>query len=170
MTRQARGRTEPDFLYFAYGSNLSEARLRENCPSARLVTVARLSGYRLAFTMRSDNWGGGVADIRPQPEGEVWGAVWCIATDESARLDRQEGVHATPPRYRRIDVAVVTPEGDALECLAYQVVTPATHEIPPSPRYRQTMLRGARACALPPDYVERIAALPDTSTGDGGPA
>ena len=158
------------FLYFAYGSNLTEARLHENCPSARLVTVARLSGYRLAFTMRSDHWGGGVADIRPQPDGEVWGAVWCIAADEGARLDRQEGVHATPPRYCRLDVTVATPDGEPLDCLAYQVIAPEADHVPPSRAYHETMLRGARACGLPSHYVENLAAIQDTGAGGDGPA
>ena len=39
------------FLYFGYGSNLDEARLHLHCPSARLVTTARLGGYRLAFSI-----------------------------------------------------------------------------------------------------------------------
>ncbi len=147
------------FRYFAYGSNLSEARLHENCPSARLETIARLPGYRLAFTRRSERWGGGVADIRPDPAGEVWGVVWRIDAEDGAALDRQEGVHASPPRYRRIEVSVTTPSGDLLECLAYQVVEPEAEHIAPSAAYLGTMLRGARAAGLPEAYVARIEAI-----------
>ena len=147
------------FLYFAYGSNLSEERLREHCSSARLLTIARLPGYRLAFTRRSERWGGGVADIRPERGAEVWGAVWRIAAKEGDALDAQEGVHASPPRYRRLEVAVVTREGEALDCLAYQVVEPAAEHIAPSEAYLETLLRGARAVGLASSYVERIATL-----------
>src|SRR5690606_7530841 len=80
------------FLYFAYGSNLDHDRLHENCPTARLVSIARLQGYRLAFTRysRATRWGGsGVADILASPSDEVWGAIWEIAAEHSAALDRQ---------------------------------------------------------------------------------
>ncbi len=148
----------PGFRYFAYGSNLSEARLHENCPSARLETIARLPGFRLAFTRRSERWGGGVADIRPAPGAEVWGVVWRIDAAGGDALDRQEGVHASPPRYRRIEIAVTTPEGEVLDCLAYQVVAPEAAHIAPSAAYLETMLRGARAAGLPHAYLARIEA------------
>ena len=147
------------FLYFAYGSNLSEERLHERCPSARLETTARLPDYRLAFTRRSERWGGGVADIRPDGGAEVWGAVWRVPSGEGAALDAQEGVHASPPRYRRLEVRVATPAGKTLACLAYQVVEPEAEHVPPSEAYLATLLRGARACSLASSYVEQIEAL-----------
>lgn len=149
----------PRFRYFAYGSNLSESRLHENCPSARLEAIARLPGYRLAFTRRSERWDGGVADIRPDPAAEVHGIVWRIAAAEGDALDRQEGVHATPPRYRRIEVTVTTLGGAALDCLAYQVVEPEAEHIAPSDAYLGTMLSGARAAGLPEAYIARIEAI-----------
>ena len=144
------------FRYFAYGSNLSGARLHESCPSARLETTARLPGYRLAFTRRSERWGGGVADIRPDAGTEVQGVVWRIDGADGDALDRQEGVDATPPRYRRIEVDVTTAEGEVLNCLAYQVVEPQAPHIAPSAAYLDTMLRGARAAGLSGAYVARI--------------
>lgn len=151
----------PPFRYFAYGSNLSEARLHENCPSARLEAVARLPGYRLAFTRRSERWGGGVADIRPNADAgaAVWGIVWRIAAAEGDALDRQEGVHISPPRYRRIDVTVRTTSGGAVDCLAYQVVEPEAGHIAPAAAYLDTMLRGARAAGLPRGYIARLDAI-----------
>ncbi len=147
------------FRYFAYGSNLSEARLHENCPSARLEAIARLPGYRLAFTRRSERWGGGVADVRPEAGAEVRGIVWRIADPDGDALDRQEGVHATPPRYRRIEVAVTNEAGAVLDCLAYQVVEPQAEHIAPSMAYLATMLRGGRAAGLPRAYLARIEAI-----------
>ena len=149
----------PDFRYFAYGSNLSEPRLHENCPSAHLEAIARLPGYRLAFTRRSERWGGGVADIRPDPAAEVRGIVWRIAVAEGDALDRQEGVHATPPRYRRIEIAVTTEADEVIECLAYQVVEPEADHIAPSAAYLGTMVRGARAAGLPEAYITQIEAI-----------
>lgn len=148
------------FTYFGYGSNLLGSRLRESCPSAVFVGVARLPGYRLAFTRRSVRWGGGVADIVEAPaDAEVWGAVWRIPVDERPALDRQEGLHLDPPHYRRIEVTVTTPDGALLECLAYQVATREAAHIAPSSAYLGTMMRGAEEVGLPAGYVAAMEAV-----------
>jgi hypothetical protein len=36
-------------LYFAFGSNLSEVKMRRRCPRAALVGPATVRGHRLAF-------------------------------------------------------------------------------------------------------------------------
>ena len=68
-------------------------------------------------------------------------------------------MHATPPRYRRIEVAVTTPGGDFLDCLAYQVMEPEADHIAPPAAYLDTMLRGARAAGLPEAYITQIEAI-----------
>ena len=147
-------------LYFAYGSNLDAARLHRSCPGAAPRGIARLPDHRLRFPLFSRRWGGGVADICPEPGGEVWGVLWLIPAGELSALDRQEGVDATPPRYRRVEVVVEGPAGERLSCLAYRVAAPrAGAELAPSGAYRETMLRGARAFSLPEAYVARLAAL-----------
>ncbi|MCE7891177.1 MAG: gamma-glutamylcyclotransferase, partial [Sorangiineae bacterium PRO1] len=57
--------------YFAYGSNLGQSALRERCPSARQLGVARVEGFRLGFTRRSEKRRGGVADLVPAPGSVV---------------------------------------------------------------------------------------------------
>ncbi len=54
-------------LYFAYGSNLSEAQMRARCPGARPAGRAALHGYRLAFAGYSALWGGAVATAWRRP-------------------------------------------------------------------------------------------------------
>lgn len=158
------------FLYFAYGSNLSVDRLHRSCPSARLVTIARLEGHRLAFTRESQAWRGGVADIRPQSGTETWGALWLIDADESRALDAQEGLFRDPPAYRRITVEVTTPAGDLVRCRSYQVVEPADPELRPSPAYLETLLGGARALPLPAAYVTLLETIQDNGEAGGAPA
>ena len=162
--------SEPDFLYFAFGSNLDEARLHIHCPSARLLSVARLGDHRLAFTIESRNtWHGGVADILPATGHEVWGALWMIAGEHSRPLDEQEGVFRDPPAYRRYRVTVRTPAGDVVACRSYQVAAPNLDGITPSPAYKATILRGARAIGLPVAYLEALAAIEDNGYVGGGP-
>lgn len=162
---------DPDFLYFAFGSNLDAARLRIHCRSARFVLPARLEGYRLAFSVESARtWHGGVGDIIASPDDEVWGALWVIDGEHSHPLDVQEGLFREPPVYRRITVDVTTAAGDAVRCRCYQVVTPARTDILPSPAYKQTIVRGARACGLPPHYIAKLEAITDNGYAGGGPS
>lgn len=39
-------------LYFAYGSNMDEKHMKERCPYAQFVAVARLPEHRLLFPPR----------------------------------------------------------------------------------------------------------------------
>ena len=160
------------FLYFAYGSNLSAKRLHLHAPSAHLVSVARLEGYRLAFSIESKrSWLGGVGDIVPAPDdpgAEVWGALWVIAPEHSRELDAQEGVFRDPPAYRRVSVEVETPAGDQVRCRSYRVVAPDPRGFLPSPAYKDTILTGAREIGLPEVYLARLEAIPDNGVAGGG--
>ena len=161
---------EPDFLYFAFGSNLDQRRLHLHCPSAALIAPARLAGHRLAFSIESANtWHGGVADIVPAPGQAVWGVLWAISGQHSRPLDEQEGVFRDPPAYKRYRVTVTTPAGDEVTCRSYQVVSPNLEGYAPSPAYRETLLRGASAARLPAAYVARLEAIADNGYAGGGP-
>ncbi|GMU39643.1 MAG: hypothetical protein AMXMBFR23_05090 [Chloroflexota bacterium] len=161
---------QPDgpFLYFAFGSNLDAERLRMHAPSARLVAPARLEGYRLGFTIESKrSWLGGVGDMVGAPGETLWGALWIIDAAESHGLDEQEGVFRDPPAYRRVTVEVTTAAGDVVRCRSYRVAHPDPQGFLPSPAYRDTVVRGARAIGLPEAYIARLAALPDNGRQGG---
>jgi gamma-glutamylcyclotransferase len=158
------------FLYFGYGSNLDRERLHIHCPSAQFVTIARLADHRLEFSVESKNtWHGGVADIRAEPGAEVWGALWVIDDEHSKPLDRQEGAHRDPPVYQRLSVDLESPTGDRVNCRSYQVVAPHPAGHRPSPAYRDTILRGARALRLPPGYITGLEAIEVNGYVGGGP-
>jgi len=158
------------FLYFAYGSNLSAARLAIHAPSARLVSIARLPDYRLAFSIESKRtWLGGVGDILSDPGVEVWGALWVIAPEESRALDTQEGVFRDPPAYRRMTAEVTTPAGDLVRCRTYQVVAPDRGGFLPSPAYRDTIVTGAIEVGLPEPYIAGLRTIRDNGVQGGGP-
>lgn len=157
------------FLYFAYGSNLSRQRLHLHAPSAHLVSIARLEGYRLAFSIESKrSWLGGVGDIVAEPGSEVWGALWVIGAEHSRELDAQEGLFRDPPAYRRLTVEVRTPAGDLVRCRTYQVVAPHPKGYAPSPAYKQTILTGARDIGLPEAYIARLEGIEDNGVAGGG--
>ncbi|CAG4954525.1 unnamed protein product [Colias eurytheme] len=78
---------ERKFLYFAYGSNLLDRRMRINSPSAVFITPAKLPHYRLDFDKYLANWRGAVATIAEHFRSDVWGAIWAIDISEIAALD-----------------------------------------------------------------------------------
>ncbi|XP_018321121.1 gamma-glutamylcyclotransferase-like [Agrilus planipennis] len=155
------------FLYFAYGSNLSQNRIRQNCPSARRKTLAKLENYRLDFITFASGWNGAIATIVPHRDLEVWGAIWEINLDDLARLDCQEGVHNN--MYYPLDVDVILMDDSKLTCRTYiQTVVPNFfHDIKklpmnrrPSRRYLKTILEGAMESGITGKYMNFLKTIP----------
>ena len=154
-------------IYFAYGSNMDEARMRKRCPSAQFMSTARLSGFRLAFTRYSLNNRCGAADIIKESHGAVWGVVYQIKDKDRAALDKAEGVavHA----YKPISVEVC-PEGDdtrRIKTLTYIVVKKEDPHPKPSAEYKAMLVGGAKAWKLPADYIAELEQIETASTLSG---
>ncbi len=99
---------EDNVLYFAYGSNLDEAQMRERCPSAERGPRAVLRGYALTFGGFSHRWGGAVASIVRAPGASVHGLLYRIDALDIAKLDRFEG---HPFAYERVERIVIDEDG-----------------------------------------------------------
>lgn len=95
-------------LYFAYGSNLNEAQMRERCPSAVRGPRALLRNYALTFGGFSHRWGGAVASVIRARGAEVHGLLYAIAAEDIAALDRCEG---HPFAYERVERIVYDEDG-----------------------------------------------------------
>jgi len=142
---------------FAYGSNMSLARLRARVPSARFVAVAELEAHRLLFHKVSlrDRSAKCDAAFTGDPEDRVLGMVFSVAEAEKPTLDRAEGLGSG---YEEKVVEVVTTDGKPLSVRLYY----ATHTDPalrPYRWYREHVLIGARENNLPEDYIARIEAV-----------
>jgi gamma-glutamylcyclotransferase (GGCT)/AIG2-like uncharacterized protein YtfP len=145
-------------LYFAYGSNLDGEQMRESCPGARLRhPSARLDGYELDFRRRSQRWQAGAADIVARAQASVCGCVWELAEEEVAALDVREGVAATPPGYRRLNVTVVAGR-EAVAVFTYTVVEKSPVALAPTIEYARLMVDGARERGLPLEYQTQLRA------------
>lgn len=150
------------FLYFAYGSNMSPARLRavDRTPSAQCVGTARVAGYRLVFDKVGRD-GSGKADCERTDARlhVVHGVLFRIADSDRPALDRAEGLGNG---YDAFDIRVETDSG-SVSALTYL----ATHKdatLAPFSWYMQHVLNGARQCGLPQAYIakiERVAAVRD---------
>jgi hypothetical protein len=144
-------------LYFAYGSNMDPIQMEERCPGAVTIGPARLDDHRLVFVWDSPGWGGGVGHVERAPGEHVWGVLWDLTDDHIATLDRYEGVdHGV---YER-DTTVVMQNGVPVEATIYRALDPRPKD--PSARYLNALIRGARAFAVPEEYVVGLRArLPE---------
>lgn len=140
-------------LYFAYGSNLLPLRLLARTPSAQVVAVGRLLGYRLCWHMASTD-GSGKCDVVAEAAAEVHGVVWRLDPADKPALDAAESLGQG---YRERRLTVLTPVG-SVEAWTYLALRtdPARR---PYRWYRDIVVAGARHHALPADYVAALAAI-----------
>ena len=143
--------------YFAYGSNLCSARLRERAPSAAVVAVATLRAHVLRFHKIGLRDGSGkcnalatkiVADV-------IWGAVYELEPADKSRLDRAEGLGRG---YLERIVEVDAP-GGLISASTYVASPDAIRsDLRPFPWYKDFVVAGAIEHDLPPEYVGAIRA------------
>ncbi len=131
--------------------------MRRLCPGHVFMAPARLDGHRLAFTLPDEEWAGGVADLLPVVDSEVWGALYRISTENLAALDAYEGFdsHGTPEHnaYDRRQIGVTTSDGTLHRGVwCYFVQKPRDHA-PPSAAYRAALQEGAGERGLPAAYI-----------------
>ncbi len=141
--------------YFAYGSNMPSARLRERCPSARTLGKAELSGFELRWHKRSKDGSGKCDIVRVDaPEAVVHGALYEIDASERAALDRAEGAgHG----YQEAAVVVLL-DGVERRATTYQA-TDTDGSLRPYCWYRAFVVSGAREHRLPEDYIALLEAV-----------
>ncbi|MEJ2299493.1 MAG: gamma-glutamylcyclotransferase [Woeseiaceae bacterium] len=141
--------------YFAYGSNMSIARLRARVPSAEKLGCYRLHGYELRFH-KAGRDGSAKCDAfhTGLDEHVIHGVLFRIDPAERPALDRAEGLgHG----YTDMRVRVIGTDGGLVEAFTYQaLLTDAM--LRPYSWYLNHVLVGARESGLPPDYIARIEA------------
>ncbi len=133
-------------LYFAYGSNLEMAGMRERCPGATALGRATLAGYRLVFRL----W----ADVEPCSGAEVPGGLWRLTADCVAALDHYEDVEGG---LYRSETAAVWPEGASAAVTARIYRMSALHRQAPEPGYLAALVRGYRDFGLDPAALQAAA-------------
>lgn len=141
--------------YFAYGSNLLQARMKHRVPRAKLVTVGRLPGYRLSFDLKVGN--SGKCDILPSEGDTVWGAVYSIPFFQIFRLDKYEG---HPTVYRREERKVIGTDGKEYKCQVYIGTHYGVEGTLPYDWYHHHVVLGAYQLGLPGDYQQKLRQQP----------
>jgi hypothetical protein len=154
-------------LYFAFGSNLDPDQIAERCPHHRVVGLAALRDHRLGFPLFSNSWGGGVASVQLHHGDAVWGIVYDLTDDDLEALDGFEGFRASGNQHNVHDRTTVTvdlerPDDGSIprrvRCETY--IARPSNPSPPSRRYLDTIVKGARHHRLPEEYIAAISVLP----------
>lgn len=149
-------------LYFAYGSNMECAQMRQRCPSAAFVGVARLADHRLAFSRASRTRGCGVADVVPEAGHSVWGVVCQLSELDVGALDKSEGYRPGREKnsYWRRECMVFL-DGDESRPVTAQTYFAEREPNPPPPNraYKALIVSGARYWRLPAEYIAELEAI-----------
>lgn len=138
--------------YFAYGSNMSLARLRERVPSATRLGCYLLREHDLRFHKSCDD-GSGKCDafFTSNAAHVIYGALFEIDPGQKPDLDRAEGLGYG---YDVKQVSVVASDASVIEAMTY-VATAIDESLQPYSWYLNHVLIGAIETALPGDYVKR---------------
>ena len=151
-------------LYFAYASNLDPEIMRELCPDHRVVGLAALPDHRLGFPRYSPEWEGGLASPQLAHGETVWGVVYDVSDADLRALDEKDGFRGPGNQHNVCDretatVDLTRPDDDSIpRRLRPWIYLPRpSNATPPSRRYLDAILRGARHHRLPEEYQARLA-------------
>ncbi len=149
--------------YFAYGSNLSKEQMKNRGITIIDAEIAELPEWKLAFTIYSETWKGGVGDIIPDPEKKVEGIVYTIPKQDLKNLDHYEGRKVEDDlevgMYRRQYLPVKKADGwkTVLTYLVNRTIEyKSTVDIKPSRDYLETIISGAEQHELSEGYLDLL--------------
>jgi cation transport regulator ChaC len=162
------------YRYFAYGSALSTRHIgewaAEHGVDARLFArgaPAVLRGYRLVFDVESRFWGGRVANLAADEDGEVHGVLFDIPPQAQEAVLRKEGV--ATGLSQELDVTVQTSDGPAAAKAFVARPEKRGSPGPASSRLLAYLVEGARERGLPGSWVAflegQAAAAPQPPPG-----
>ena len=155
--------TGPRVRYFAYGSNMLTARLRERVHSATAVGIGQLPGHALHWDKRSTRDGSGkcAAEVTGQQDDVVWGVVFELDPEDKPVLDKAEGLGAG---YMEKTVNVLTEVGPLTAVTYYATNKDAS--LRPYHWYKALVIAGAREHGLPANYRSRLELVGTVSDPD----
>lgn len=139
--------------YFAYGSNMSPARLQARVGRVELLGTGILEHFALAFRKKGRD-GSGKCDISSEPGSRVFGGLFRFPEDGLEVLDRIEGLGFG---YERLSVEILV-DNERLQAHTYKA-TRIDPDAKPFTWYLRHVEEGAKALGLPEDYRARIRAV-----------
>ena len=132
-------------LYFAYGTNMDRAAMRQRCPGGRAIGTGLLSGWRLLVTAD------GYVSIARQPGAQVHGVLWRLSPGDLAALDVYEAVASGLYRRR---VLPVQASGRKMTAQVYVGRSVALGR--PRPGHMAIVVTAAQDWKLPAAYLDKM--------------
>jgi len=150
--------------YFAYGSNMSLARLRERAPGAQRLGSYALRGHVLCFhKVGTDGSGKCDAFFTKDANDLVLGALFELDASEKIHLDQVEGLGLG---YEQKEVLLEDEIGRQVKASIYYA-TDIDASLKPYSWYKKHVLLGAMESALPNIYIENIRVIESVQDPDG---
>lgn len=160
-------------LYFAFASNLDPDQMKERCPGHRVVGLAVLRDHRLSFPRYTERWDGGAASVQLAHGDAVWGIVYDLDLPDLDRLDGYEGYRGPGDQHNTYDreavwVELTRPADGSVprRVRASIYLARPANPTPPSRRYLDAILKGARHWGLPDEYIAKLVRIPAGGEGD----
>ena len=144
--------------YFAYGSNMSIARIQHRIPRATRISSASLAGYELKFHKAGDDGSGKCDAYQHQEATKLIGVLYALRESDINSLDRIEGIGVG---YNKRTVTVNLTKTQSVEAYMY-VATKIDNTILPYDWYVRHVLCGAHENNLPQWYIEQKILSIDT--------
>jgi gamma-glutamylcyclotransferase len=144
-------------LYFAYGSNMSSARLIQRVPSAVQKDIGLLHSHRIEFHKVSFKDSSAKCDAfhTGNADNFLAGVLYEISPEQRELLDRVEGLgHG----YEVKTVKIKTCSGQDVIAFTYYA-TKINPTLKPFHWYKHHVLWGAKEHGLPDDYIEQLIAI-----------
>ncbi len=125
--------------YFAYGSNIDAAQMKNRCPQSEKLEKAKLSGYEFFINKR------GYANVRQNKDKVVYGIIYEITEDDENKLDHCEGVQYG-----------TNIKPTSAELNAYYYLAKETNEGQPKEDYLKKIIRAAKNNDFPVEYISEL--------------
>lgn len=147
-------------LYFAYGADMDLATIKVRTGGAKVVSPARLVGYRVAFFGHNPVWDSGMETLVPDVEAETWGVLYGLRAAEWDRLDACVGATIEGSgAYFHYPVEVVTSGDEPYQVRTYRKSTQG-ETCRPSREYLDFLIRSAALQGVPASYQDLLRTLP----------
>jgi gamma-glutamylcyclotransferase (GGCT)/AIG2-like uncharacterized protein YtfP len=144
---------EEQVLHFGYGSNMSEAYMKQFTPSLNYVMNAQLPNFEIQFRKYSQDMGGGISSIIEKPGGMIYGVLYWIPRNEMEELDILEDVPLGI--YKRETFQVLGDDGEWYDADLYRVTEPKGPYEPAS-KYLDLMIAGSTEHNINPEWIAKL--------------
>ncbi|HEX9654104.1 MAG TPA: gamma-glutamylcyclotransferase family protein [bacterium] len=155
--------------YFAYGSNMLEARLKHSsrAPSASCIGAGMLRGYRIRFhKIGKDGSGKCNAQATDNLDDVVYGVVYHIADRDTSVLDEKEDVPRGGYSRKQVDIVMLDDYSESPVDCYFANPKFIDDNLLPFEWYKALVIAGALEHDLPEEYVRLLREYPSIEDSD----